>query len=107
MRPLKQALIGTAAAGAIALGLLLAIGQAHADYMRHHTCFRLGGVLNCNTTWSQTPEPRQLTEQEQAESAERERLWLNRCKPTFKQDDLGVVRYVYAAPGCDLGRWMD
>jgi len=37
-------------------------------------------------------------------AAERERKWLEFCKPTFRTDELGVEHYVYAEKGCQYGR---
>ena len=42
-----------------------------------------------------------------AESREREKLWVSRCRPALKEDAHGVSRYVYAAPGCEFGRFRD
>lgn len=42
-----------------------------------------------------------------AESRERERKWVERCKPVVRQDAYGVGRYVYAARGCEFGRIED
>lgn len=42
-----------------------------------------------------------------AESREREKAWVSRCRPILRQDALGVSRYVYAAPGCEFGRFSD
>jgi len=36
---------------------------------------------------------------------EHDRLWTARCKPVVRQDSRGIDRYVYAAPGCDYGRY--
>lgn len=36
---------------------------------------------------------------------ERDRQWRDRCKPVVKQDTRGVMRYVYAAPGCEYGKY--
>ena len=44
-------------------------------------------------------------EREEAEAAERERLWLARCRPTVEHDQYGVRRYRYAAAGCEYGRY--
>ena len=44
---------------------------------------------------------------EQAAAAERERRWLARCRPVVQQDQFGVGRYRYAAPGCEFGRSQD
>jgi len=49
------------------------------------------------------PQPR--SEKEIADSAARERLWQARCRPTIRQDQYGVRRYHYAAPGCEYGKY--
>ena len=35
---------------------------------------------------------------------EEDRKWAAFCKPARTHDDLGVVRLVYARPGCEFGR---
>ena len=39
------------------------------------------------------------------EAEEHDRLWRARCRPVARQDGYGVNRYVYAAPGCEYGRY--
>jgi hypothetical protein len=51
------------------------------------------------------PVPPPKTEKELAEAAERERLWEARCRPVIRQDQYGVRRYHYAAPGCEYGKY--
>ena len=36
-------------------------------------------------------------------SLERERRWVDRCRPTVAPDGYGVPRYTYATPGCEFG----
>jgi len=48
------------------------------------------------------PSPEDL-----AEIRERDRKWVERCKPVVRQDAYGVGRYVYAARGCEYGRLED
>jgi hypothetical protein len=50
---------------------------------------------------------REPSEQEIAESRERERRWVARCRPHLRPDAHGVNRYVYAAPGCEYGQDRD
>ena len=50
---------------------------------------------------------RELSPEEIAESRERERKWVERCRPVVRQDAYGVGRYVYAARGCEYGRMED
>ena len=39
------------------------------------------------------------------EAENHERLWRARCRPAIKQDRYGMNRYVYAAPGCEFGKY--
>lgn len=48
--------------------------------------------------------PPQSAEETRA-ADERDRLWRDRCKPVVKQDARGVMRYVYAASGCEYGKY--
>ena len=88
------------------------IASAHADGVRATSCVRGGGSFSCTTLWrtgtggSAGPSlwtPR--AEREHAEAAERERLWLARCRPIAEYDRHGVKRNRYAAPGCEFGRY--
>ena len=49
------------------------------------------------------PLPR--SDEEVADLGERDRLWEQRCHPVVRQDMYGVRRYVYAARGCEYGRY--
>ncbi len=49
--------------------------------------------------------PQPQTEQDVADAATRERLWQARCRPVIRQDQYGVRRYHYAAPGCEYGKY--
>ncbi len=51
------------------------------------------------------PVPQPQTEKDIADAAARERLWQARCKPVIRQDQHGVRRYHYAAPGCEYGKY--
>jgi len=37
-------------------------------------------------------------------TGERKRRREARCRPSVRQDNFGVARYVYAIPGCEFGR---
>ena len=74
-------------------------------------CVGSRGLESCVTTFRKpNPNPHiirvpaPISEQEIAEQLQRDRRWEERCKPTIRQDDFGVQRYVYAAPGCDFGK---
>jgi hypothetical protein len=70
------------------------------------------GSWSCVRTWHdgqtnpyviRVPQPQ--SDGETTQAAERERLWKARCHPVIRQDQYGVPRYHYAAPGCDLGKY--
>jgi hypothetical protein len=91
----------------VGLATLMWLKPAQADGIRTTTCVRSAGVSSCTTIW-RTGGPVLWTpraEQEAAESAERERLWLARCRPVAEPDQYGVKRYRYAAPGCEFSRY--
>jgi hypothetical protein len=97
-----------AASLAVVFATLAWLTPAEADRVRTSTCVRSGGLSSCTTVWRTgagtvlwTPQ----TEREAAESAERERLWLARCRPVADTDQYGVKRYRYAAAGCEFGRY--
>jgi len=91
--------------------LALPLMPAHADGTRSTSCVRSYGAFSCVTNWHRDrkdandviakPDP-----QEQAESKAREQRWLATCRPVVHQDEYGVMRYVYAAPGCEFGRYQ-
>lgn len=91
--------------------IIPSFAPAHADGIRNTTCLVIAGASSCTTQWRYfgpaTPYPWQIDPRETAASAERERKWLARCRPVQKEDRLGVVRYVYAASGCEFGKLQD
>jgi hypothetical protein len=102
-----------ARAGFAPLVLLLIAGSfpARADGARSTSCVSTRGSFNCVTTWRGglgdahiTHVPGPISDQEDTESRERDRLWQVRCKPVVRQDEYGVPRYRYAARGCEYGR---
>jgi hypothetical protein len=97
----------TTLAGLAAAFTLAAIAPgAQADGARSTSCIVISGMLSCTTRWqrweAQPPPP--PTEQELAEIRERDRIWQARCQPVIRQDNFGVPRYHYAAPGCEYGK---
>jgi hypothetical protein len=93
------------------LSLTWSMDQASADGIRNTTCLTSGGGISCTTYWQRTGGgqvlPWQIDPRETAASAERERRWLARCRPTARQDQFGVSRYSYAAAGCEFGKTED
>jgi hypothetical protein len=49
--------------------------------------------------------PQLQNEQDITDAAARDRLWQARCRPVIRQDQFGVRRYHYAAPGCEYGKY--
>ena len=106
----------------LALGLVLtvcAIGGASAParawtdtYMG--SCVFAGGAFSCASQFryghpgnNGITSLREPTEEDLAESRERERRWVERCRPQLRPDAHGVNRYVYAARGCEYGQDRD
>lgn len=94
---------------AVLAATLFTVAPVQADNTRSTSCVGSRWSLNCVTTWRQgvvDPFVRDLeprSEQEVAATKEREQKWRERCRPTARQDQYGVTRYVYARPGCEFG----
>jgi hypothetical protein len=86
-----------------------ALGPIHAGDIETTSCVESYGAFSCITVWRRAANPYIRTvsapanAQEEAEVAERDRLWVARCRPIIKQDRYGVSRYHYAASGCEFG----
>lgn len=106
----RQALLAS-----VALALLTAsVGSMPAGAQAtSKTCFMTEGMYSCAWHSGSGGVPGIIslntarTERDAAESAERDRLWLARCRPQARVDQYGVRRYRYAAPGCEFGRYED
>jgi hypothetical protein len=67
------------------------------------------GGTSCAAVWGpggdpyirKVPAPRNAEEQAQYDA--REHKWVERCHPVIRQDQYGVARYHYTAPGCEFG----
>ena len=95
--------------GAVALAVTgFAAEPAHAGGYNSLNCVGSYNFFNCLHRFDYAPPERYVPDpQEQAAAAERERRWLARCRPVVQQDQFGVGRYRYAAPGCEWGRSQD
>jgi hypothetical protein len=74
-------------------------------------CIGWYGNSSCVELWRQgavNPHIRTVplagSEQESTAIRRRVERWQARCRPVARQDAYGVVRYRYAASGCDFGR---
>jgi hypothetical protein len=101
-------------AGVVALALLGApVTSAHAGGIEVTNCVRSLGSFSCVTRWGASGDPNVRSvpgpsdAQEEAEFGDRDRKWVARCRPIIRQDQYGVGRYYYAAPGCEFGRIQD
>jgi hypothetical protein len=84
------------------------LAPGHAADVETTSCIGSPGVSSCTTVWRRADDSfvrnmSALAAAPDGESAERDRLWLARCRPVIKQDRYGVGRYHYAAPGCEFG----
>lgn len=64
--------------------------------------FRYGDPGNSGVQSLREPPPEEV-----AELRDREKRWVERCRPMLRRDAYGVGRYVYAARGCEYGRDSD
>lgn len=106
----RIALYGTLALGIITLSSIVTQCYA-ATTQTDSVCRRIpGGGSSCSTTTTEreTAFPAQTSPaelaQDRIEKEIRIRDWEAFCKPTVKLDNLGVSRFSYAHPNCDLGR---
>jgi hypothetical protein len=104
------------AAGSLAVQIALT-GVASAGFTSSSGCISSGfftGGINCVHTKDKgyggvariykVDEPRA---EDVAAAMQRDRKWMDRCKPVIRRDAYGVGRYYYAAPGCEFGRTDD
>jgi hypothetical protein len=101
-----------AALPALALpAVLLTIEPTYAGGAATGSCVRSGGSVSCAVQWGapggglplivKIPAPK--TDEDVAAAAERDRKWVEYCKPVIRPDRNGVGRYYYAAAGCEYG----
>jgi hypothetical protein len=102
--------------GGATLALLAATATfepAQAGGIETTNCVGWFGSFSCVSRWGPAGDPhvRQVPApydaRDAAEFAERERRWVARCRPIVRQDQYGVSRYLYAAPGCEFGSLHD
>jgi hypothetical protein len=76
----------------------IATGPASANDVRAQSIF--GAPINPHISYS--PQP--ISDAARARAEDRDRRWMERCRPVIRQDEHGVERYTYAAAGCEFGR---
>ena len=100
--------IGAAFAVAV-LTLFVGLTSASAQEVESGGCTLTRHSFNCtshigpagNPFVRVVPPP--VDEAAAKRSQERERRWVDRCRPTVTPDGYGVTRYTYALPGCEFG----
>jgi len=112
----RRAIAVMLAFAALEVGSLILAWSAFAGSasgVRNTVCVGAYTSAACSTNWRYrddfevTPSRLKVDEQEEARAQERDRKWMARCRPIQRQDELGVTRYYYAAPGCEYGRIED
>jgi hypothetical protein len=104
----------------ITAGLITAVALASCQPSRAGTYMSQTSCQNHNCVRTSTYTPsfshyggavsyvlptQRMTEAEMAEAAEREQRWESFCQPRLSAPNAnGVQHYLYAHPGCDVGR---
>jgi len=105
-RPVARLAAACALSGAVAAVIFSA---AYADGIAVGGCMGTGGSVSCVVRWGEAGDPyirkvpQPTDDLERKRAAERDKKWEQRCRPTIVQDDYGVPRYRYMAPGCEFG----
>jgi hypothetical protein len=82
---------------------------AEAEGVRVDGCVGSWHASGCATIWAPLRDtyirkvPQPASAEDRARAAEEDRRWVERCRPTLRQDRYGVPRYQYARPGCEFG----
>jgi hypothetical protein len=82
---------------------------AHTGGIESTSCVARYGAYFCSTIWGRPGDsyirtvPYPGSARKEAESVQRDRKWMARCRPGIEEDRYGVNRYYYAAPGCEFG----
>ncbi len=104
------------AAITIALGAagMPAMAQQRTTDTTVGSCVSSGGGSHCVRQYrygdpgnSGIQSLREPIPEEVAELRDREKRWVERCRPMLRRDAYGVGRYVYAARGCEYGQDSD
>lgn len=103
----------TFAGAAFALSIVLSAAAtpiaAQAQEIETHGCVAGDNSYNCASRRGPIGDPfirivpPPADAAAQARAKERERRWVNRCRPIIAQDRYGVGRYRYARVGCGFG----
>jgi hypothetical protein len=104
-----RALWPTARIGTAVTLSVITLTSAYADTLAVGGCVGGQGAVNCVVRVGPAGDPYVRTvpqpvgEEAKGQLSERDRRWMDRCRPVITQDRYGVPRYHYAAPGCEFG----
>jgi len=94
---------------AFSLAMSALTGSARAQELRTSGCIGGWFTFNCVTRWGEAGDPyvrdvpQPSSAADRARALERDKRWVDRCRPFISQDRYGVARYHYAQPGCEYG----
>ncbi len=98
-----------AALAVFALTLFVGVASASAQEVESFGCIGSRFTINCTSRIGPAGDPfvrvvpAPANDAAAKRSLERERRWVDRCRPTLVPDGYGVSRYTYASPGCEFG----
>jgi len=101
-------MIGTALAVCV-FTLFVGAASAKAQEIESSGCIGTFFTINCTSRIGPAGDPYvrvvpgPADEAAAKRSQERQRRWVDRCRPTLVADAYGVRRYVYAVAGCEFG----
>jgi hypothetical protein len=109
----SAAWVGAALALSLAISLPMSLPMsrpAQAQKIESGGCVGGWRSSNCVTLWAPAGDPFARTvpppanERQLARGRERDRRWMEICRPSIEPDRYGVNRYHYAVPGCAFGQ---
>jgi hypothetical protein len=97
--------------GAAMILSALTFTSAYAGNMLNLSCVGSGRTsVNCVALWGAAGDPnvrpvppQSVSDADRERDAAADRKWRARCHPHVEPDTYGVLRYHYAAPGCEFG----
>jgi hypothetical protein len=108
-RPARSAAPITAALALAVLFWGVDVAAAQTAVIVNGGCIGARHSINCATRWGPAGDPyvrlvpQPLDAAAIARAKERDRRWVDRCRPVVAPDRYGVPRYHYAQPGCEFG----
>jgi hypothetical protein len=98
-----------AAVGLSVMTSVITWTSAHAQGVSSGGCVGSWNSFSCVRRWGPAGDPfvrlvpQSLNAAERARAMQRDRQWVDRCRPVIRRDRYGVARYHYSLPGCEFG----